>query len=220
MVFKKKEVPEDVEPFIEAPEIMEASGQVEEFMEQLTPDMQQAFTAAFQQFQQNDYTSNTIERNVLEEAPEAITILTDLIKQANDGSLEVLTDEHGNWMDYIGAKGYIPPHMAEYNRRANYNSIVTTLVDDCYQVTYQTDPDTGIIKVDSGGNPIVLRRVAINVGTELRNLNQSCELAMSGARATLQAKVLGAVSGTSPIGMDGTWDSALQKAFLPRSSKR
>ena len=216
MVFKKKEV-EPEEPFIECAEVMDAGGQVQEFMNQLTPDMVQAFSAAFQQ---NDFTSNTISHNVLEETPEAITILSDLVKQGKDGDLEVLTDENGNWLDFIGAKGFIPVHMMEYNRRANYNSIVTTLVDDCYEVTYETDARTGIIKLGDDGKPIILRRVAVNVGTTLRNLNQSCELASAGARATLQAKVLGAVSGTSPIGMDGTWDNALQKAFLPRGSKR
>ena len=146
------------------------------------------------------------ENTALEEVPDAITILTDLIKKAKDGGIDVIEDEHGNWLEFIGAKGYIPPYMMEYNRAANHNSIVTTLVDDCYEITYETDEDTGIIKLDDNNEPIVLRRVAVNVGTQRRNLNQSCELASSGARAILQAKILGAISGTSPIGMDGTWD--------------
>jgi len=216
MVFKKKEV-EPEEPFIECAEVMDANNQVEEFMNQLTPDMVQAFSAAFQQ---NDFTANTITHTALEESPDAITILTDLIKKSKDGGIEVIEDDHGNWLEFIGAKGYIPPYMMEYNRAANHNSIVTTLVDDCYEITYETDPDTGIIKNDDYGDPIVLRRVAVNVGTQRRNLNQSCELASSGARATLQAKVLGAISGTSPIGMDGTWDKALQDGFLRNRSRR
>lgn len=218
MVFKKNAI-KDAEPFIEPIEVAAEIGQMDELFSQMPDELAQQLSQ-FLQIQNNDFTANTISHTALDETPEAITILSDLVKQAKDGGVEVLQDENGNWLDFIGAKGFIPLHMMEYNRRANYNSIVTTLVDDCYEVTYEVDENTGVVLRDSDGEPIVLKRVAVNVGTRLRNLNQSCELASAGARATLQAKVLGAVSGTSPIGMDGTWDSALQKAFLPRGSKR
>lgn len=163
-----------------------------------------------------DFTSHVVENRNIEEISPIITTLTDIFKKDDDGKPEVLEDKLGIWTDVIGTKGIIPSSMIAYNQRANLSAIITRLVKGVYLMEYEQDEKTGEVLKDDNDEPIVKKKTAINAGTLLRNYNNLCNLAINGQSRVLQAKVFGAWSGTSPIGMDSTWDNALTSLFGSR----
>jgi hypothetical protein len=162
-----------------------------------------------------DYSSSTIEASVVDEIPEVVTTLVDMIGEDPDGNLIIRKDERGNWIDFIGPKGNINPAQMKYNERANFSSIFLRLEQGCYEAEYEQNQD-GTIKKTDDGNPIITHRKCTSIAVDLRNLNQACSLAQGANRAILQAKIFGGIKGGMPIGYDGNVDKLLIDMMRPR----
>lgn len=183
----------------------------DELLKSVSPDVLKSLSVALSRSE--DYTSELIENRTVEDMSPIITILTDIIKQNEETKkLDVLQDDRGIWLDAIGTKGIIPPALMPYNQMANFSAIFTSLQHGVYRVTYDYNED-GSVKRDEQGEPVIVKREAVNMGVTWRNLNQLCNLAYSGNSRTLQAKIFAGVKGTPPIGFNDKWDSVLTKMF-------
>jgi len=168
-----------------------------------------------------DYTSNVSMNRTVEELPEIITALIDIIKE-KQGELKTLTDKRGLWLDVLGTKGNIPSSDVRYHRRANISAIITGLVDDVYYTEYETDPETEQILIDEKtGNPKITKRYPVNIGIEKRNLDSLNNLAIDGNTRNTQARIFGAFGGGSGIGIDGRFEGLMGSMFESgRGNKR
>ena len=172
----------------------------------------------FELSRNEDYTANVAVNRTIEELPSVITTLVDIIKE-KDGQINTLKDPHGIWLDVLGTKGNIPHDDVPYHRRANINAILTGLVDDVYHQEYKTDEKTGATIFDTSGNPIITKRIAVNVGVEKRNLDSLNNLAIDGNTRNLQGRILGAYGGGTSVGIDGRFEDMLSTAFEGRRKK-
>ena len=162
-------------------------------------------TADLKKIVSEDYTSSRIEASVVDEIPAVITTLTDLVESDENGKLQVRTDERGNWIDFIGAKGNIPRWFLPYNQRANFSSIFLRLQSGCYEVEYQLNDDGSVFLVPAG-NPVIVSKKCTSIAVALRNLNQVCMLGLDANRSILQAKIFGGLKGGVPLGYEGNFD--------------
>lgn len=181
-------------------------------LQNITPDVMEQVAVNLSKNINEDYTSQTIETRNIDEMSPIITTLTDVVKQDEDGNIDILTDELGLWLEMIGAKGIIPPSAMPYNQRANFSSIYTRLHNGVYRVIYDTD-EQGNVRRDSKGEPVIIKKEPVHLGVTWRNLNQLCNLAYMGSSRNLQGKIFVGTKGTSPIGMDNRWDDVLTNLF-------
>lgn len=174
----------------------------------LNPGDIRALTADLKKVVTEDYTASKIEASVVDEIPAVITTLTDLVDTDNEGNLKVRTDDRGNWIDFIGAKGNIPRWFMPFNQNANFSSIFLRLENGCYEIEYNLLED-GTVKKDDCGKPIIKSKRCTSMAVSLRNLNQVCMLGLEANRSVLQAKIFGGLKGGIPIGYEGNLDKML-----------
>ena len=193
----------------------------DEMIRQVLSSIPQDTLKSMQLFaKKEDYTANIISNRTVEELPMVVTILTEIFKKAidNENLAVALKDEYGIDVDLVGTKGYIPTNEMPYNKQANFSAIFTALENGVYRVIYKTDPETGMVERDSDNKPIVLKKIVVNGGVELRNKNQLNNLALEGMGRIQQTRILGAYGQVNPIGMDGSLDSAIVSMFAPGSN--
>ena len=190
----------------------------DEMIRQVLSSIPQDTLKSMQLFaKKEDYTANIISNRTVEELPMVVTILTEIFKKAidNENLAVALKDEYGIDVDLVGTKGYIPTNEMPYNKQANFSAIFTALENGVYRVIYKTDPETGMVERDTDNKPIVLKKIVVNGGVELRNKNQLNNLALEGMGRIQQTRILGAYGQVNPIGMDGSLDSAIVSMFAP-----
>ncbi|WMW24347.1 hypothetical protein RE474_09620 [Methanolobus sediminis] len=171
----------------------------------MNPSDIRAITADLKKVVSEDFTSSKIEASVVDEIPAVITTLTDLVDIDESGNLSVRKDERGNWIDFIGPKGNIPPWFMKYNQRANFSSIFLRLENGCYENDYEID-SAGNVILNNNGEPTIKKKKCTSIAVELRNLNQACMLGLAANRAILQAKIFGGLKGGVPLGYEGNFD--------------
>jgi len=159
-----------------------------------------------------DYTANVSMNRTVEELPEIITALIDVIKE-KDGELKTLSDKRGIWLDVMGTKGNIPFGDMPYHKRANISAIITGLIDDVYYVEYKTDDKTGEIIFNGNGIPVIAKRYPVNVGIEKRNLDSLNNLAVDANTRNLQGRIFGSFGGGTGIGVDGRFEGLMGSMF-------
>jgi len=162
--------------------------------------------------QSEDYTSNVSMNRNIDELPEVITALIDVILE-KDGKIRTLTDKRGLWLDVLGTKGNIPNIDVTYHRRANISAILTSLTNDVYHIEYEADTETGELIRDEYGDLIIKTKAVINVGIEKRNLDALNNLAVDANTRDLQARIFGTFGGGSGIGVDGKLEGLMGGMF-------
>ena len=164
-----------------------------------------------------DYTASVAVNRTVEDLPEVITALIDLIGE-KEGEIKTLQDDRGRWLDVLGTKGNIPHGDVTYHKRANLNSIITHLTNNVYYIEYKTD-DLGKPVLDENGNMIVESKRAVNIGIEKRNLDALNELAYEGNTRNLQGRIFGSYGGGTGIGITGGLDKIMDSTFAKRGKR-
>lgn len=216
IVFTKKEI--EVEPIIEESPDTDLNSVVVAELEKAGLPAEIVDKVSMELHRNEDYTADVAINRTIEELPQVVTTLVDIIKE-KEGELNTLKDSHGIWLDVIGTKGNIPVGDMPYHRRANINAILTSLIDDVYHQEYETDEVTGQTIFDENGIPTIIKRIPVNVGVEKRNLDSLNNLAMEANSRNMQGRILGAFGGGSSLGIDGRFEDMLNTTFQGRRKK-
>jgi hypothetical protein len=200
----KKEETEQVEAEIVEPGEMTTQAQ-DNLKEQLLSEISNRIGISLERRDSHEYHEEAI-------SP-VITIGTDLDKE-DEISKEIKTksDKWGLWNEYHGTKGRIFDTEVPQFQFGHVAAITPNLRSHVYRITYAYD-DEGKVKKDTDNKPIILKKIRINLVTELMNLKARLNLAENGyARDQQKSVIIGGVGGVTPI-TESSFDKLTTAAF-------
>lgn len=152
-----------------------------------------------------------------EVAPQVITILTDLDHNDPETNESVTNeDKWGFWKDYHGTKGKVFDTEVPQMQFGHLGAIMPALRNKVYKYIYDIDKKTGLVKRDNLDNPVIIKKIRINLIVELSNLKVRNNLAEMGyARGQQERVIIGGIGQVTPMS-EGLQDKALDLMFGKR----
>lgn len=143
-----------------------------------------------------------------------ITVGTDLdTEDVLTHEIRTKEDKWGFWIDYHGTKGRIFDTEVPQMMFGHMAAIEPNLISNVYRYTYDIDEETGMVKKDESGKPIIKKRTRIHLATELSNMKARLNLAENAyARNQQKDVIIGGVGQVSPMS-ESSIDKAMELAF-------